>query len=81
MEPVEKRCRSIMKDSAARAVYDVAFEGLIRECGAPLPGDRIGCHEAGIRDIYADYTVYGCVKGQRLKEEVAGSNRVREKYI
>ena len=45
------------KGQRGEGVYDVAFEGLIKKCGAQIPGDRFGKFQTGIRDFYADHAV------------------------
>ena len=57
------------KGQRGEGIYDVAFEGLIKNVERQLPGDRLGHNEAGIREhLCVSHRVKACERA--ASEEV-----------
>ena len=81
MEPTAAMVKVHYKGQRGEGVYDVAFEGLIRNVETPLPGDRFRDHEGRNMRALCGSRPVRHVKGQRLKQGVPGSYRRWEKYL
>ena len=52
-----KEVKVYYKGQRGEGVYDVAFEGIVKNVERRYRGDRLGNHEAGIRVLYAYYSM------------------------
>ena len=72
---------ALQRTAGRGCLSDIAFEGLIQERGAPLPGDRIRDNEGrNMRPLCGSRLVRAC-QGQRLKTDLSGSDHWREEYL